>query len=64
MLSASQTETQDSKVKSAHENLQKEHHSTLKMAYHEIARDCQNQAITTRSAAQGDQTSIYANSQA
>lgn len=38
MLSASQTETQDSKVKSAHENLQKEHHSTLKMAYHEIAK--------------------------
>jgi len=33
------------------------------MAYDEITRDRQNMAIITRSAAQGELTSIYANSQ-
>jgi len=45
--------------------LQEEQHSILAMAYDEITRDRQNMAIsiTTRSAAHGELTSIYANSQ-
>jgi len=63
--SASQIETQDSLTQSPHENTagREEQHSILAMAYDEIIRDRQNMAITTRSAACGDLTSIYANSQ-
>jgi len=44
--------------------LQKEEqHSILAKAYSEITRDRQNMSITTRSAARGELTSIYANSQ-
>jgi len=43
--------------------LQEEQHSILAMAYDEITQGRQSMTITTRSAARGELTSIYANSQ-
>jgi len=43
--------------------LYEEQHSILAIAQDEIARDRQNVAITTRSAASDDLTSIFANSE-
>jgi len=39
--------------------LQEEQHSTLAIAHDEIAKNCQNILITTRSAACGELTSVY-----